>query len=88
MNQGGRPSALAPHFPPGAQMNIPHQQQIIRSRTQPGIPMHQQKSNRSPNKRSPFEAGVGGSSQYKQPRFDAAVKRKKVFVWLLKEFVA
>lgn len=77
MNQGGRPSALAPRFPPGIQMNVPRQQQMIRPRPQPSIPVHQQKSNRTPKKRSSFETGAGGSAQFKQLRFDAAAKRKK-----------
>jgi hypothetical protein len=62
-------------------MNVPRQQQMIGARPQPGIPVHQQKSNRSPKKRSSFEAGAGGSSQFKQPRFDAAAKRKKVLLF-------
>ncbi|PNF43287.1 hypothetical protein B7P43_G14470 [Cryptotermes secundus] len=77
MNQGGRPSAMAPRFPPGIQMNVPQQLQMIRPRPQPSIPVHQQKSNRTPKKRSSFEAGGGGSAQFKQLRFDAATKRKK-----------
>jgi hypothetical protein len=62
-------------------MNVPHHQQMIRPRPQPGIPVHQQKSNRTPKKRSPFEAGAGVSAQFKQLRFDAAAKRKKVFLF-------
>jgi hypothetical protein len=61
-------------------MNVPHQQQMIRPRPQPGIPMHQQKPNRTPKKRSSFEASAGGSAQFKQVRFDAALKRKKVLL--------
>jgi hypothetical protein len=54
---------------------------MIRARPQPSIPVHQQKSIRTPKKRSSFEAGAGGSAQFKQLRFDAAAKRKKVFLF-------
>jgi hypothetical protein len=49
----------------------------------PGGLVHQQKlpqqPTRLPKKRSSFEANAGGNAQFKQVRFDAAVKRKKVF---------
>jgi hypothetical protein len=66
------------------QMNAPHQQQMIRARHPPGGPVHQQQSpqqqNRSPKKRPSFEANAGGNAPFKQVRFDAAAKRKKVFL--------
>lgn len=83
VNQGGRASQAAPRFPPGMQMSVQHQQQMIRLRHPPGGLVHQQKlpqqPTRLPKKRSSFEANAGGNAQFKQVRFDAAVKRKKVF---------
>jgi hypothetical protein len=64
-------------------MNVQCQQQMIRLRHPPGGSVHQQKLPqqpiRSPKKRSSFEANAGGNAQFKQVRFDAAAKRKKVF---------
>jgi hypothetical protein len=61
------------------QISVPHQQHMIRSRLPPGAVVHQ--PNRSPKKRSSFEANAGGG-QFKQVRFDATAKRKKVFLFV------
>ncbi|XP_021914496.1 RNA-binding protein 33-like isoform X2 [Zootermopsis nevadensis] len=79
VNQGGRSSRAVSRFPPGIQMNV--QQQQIQLRHPPSGPVHQQnllqQPVRSPKKRSSFDAGAGGNTQFKQVRFDVAAKRKK-----------
>jgi hypothetical protein len=62
------------------QISVPRQQHMIRSRLPPGAMVHQ--PNRSPKKRSSFEANAGGNAQFKQVRFDATAKRKKVFLFV------
>jgi len=79
-NQGARPSQVPLRFSSGMQISAPRHQHMIRPRLLPSAVVHQQ--NRLPKKRPSFEANAGGNAQFKQVRFDATAKRKKVFLFV------
>ena len=85
LRYGGGPQMHIPHQqmmrprrPPGPPVHMMQQQQL--QQPPPQLQHEQQQPNRSLKKRPSFEAGSGQNAQFKQARFDASMKRKKVIV--------